>query len=180
MKTLTRRLNDARRKIREEIERLAKKIGDTCIIVALLGAGGRGIEERRRIKLHLEKMNIITLIPEDDIPEELSPSLLEEAILTKSDIDLIFVNVESWGTATEFAQFHDKHEIAYKLRVLVPAEYHPIYGREGGYLTDLYLTHLTLYGHVYAYGNGERFPKPEKIILTIAMRFKELKALGKI
>ena len=91
-------------------------------------------------------------------------------------MDLIFINVESWGSATEFGQFHDKKDIAPKLRVLTPYEYHPMYGSSTSYLTDLYLTHVVKYGHVYACDDSSRstFPTSEKIVITMATRYRRL------
>jgi len=176
------RIRRARENIRREREKLEKRIRETCIIVVLLGAGGRGLEKRREIKEKLEEEGILALIPEEDFAPDIAPSLTEEALLRMADVDLIFINVESWGSATELAQFHDEEHIAPKLRVLVPYEHHPIYGSSTGYLSDLYLSHLAEYGHVYAYDDSKRsfFPTSERIILTLASRFRRLKAMGKV
>jgi len=168
-----------KRKIREELSELERKLNERYMVVALLGAGGKRIDERRKIGRRLESDGIVALIPEDDFPE-FAPSLIEEVIFEKADIDLVFINIESWGTVAEFAQFHDKKEIAAKLRVLVQHSYHPLYGASTSYLTDLYLTHLAKYGHVYACGGRGRFPTPERVIRILAKRFRELKFLGKI
>ena len=168
-----------KKRIREKLSELERSIKENYMVVALLGAGGSGIDERRRIARILEADGIVALIPEDDFPE-FAPSLIEEVILKKADIDLIFINVESWGTVAEFSQFHDKKDIALKLRVLVQHSYHPLYGSSKSYLTDLYLTHLAKYGHVYAYSVEGLFPTPERIIRILARRYKELKFLGKI
>ena len=153
---------------------LEEKVKDTSIIVVLLGAGGRGLKKRRKIRAKLEEEGVIAIIPEDDFPAEGAPSVAEE------DIDLVYVDVESWGSATEFAQFHEKKTTAHKLRVLTRREYHPLYGTSQSYLTDLYLSHLAVYGHVYAYSEEGCFPPPEEIILKLSRRYKKLKALGKI
>ncbi|MGC9346029.1 MAG: hypothetical protein ACP5ER_04475 [Candidatus Bathyarchaeales archaeon] len=173
---------DIRDGILEGRKRLEEHVRDTCIIVVLLGAGGRGIERRREIARKLEENWILVLIPEDDFAPDVAPSLTEEAILERADVDLIFVNVESWGSVVEFVQFHNKELIAPKLRVLTLYKYHPLYASSKSYLTDLYLTHLAKYGHVYAYddGKGRVFPTSEKIIVTLSLRYKQLKALGKI
>ena len=164
-----------RDKLRQELSELERRVKESCIIVALLGTGGKGIVERREIGQKLEADGIIALIPEDDFPE-FSPSLIEEVILKRADTDLIFINVESWGTVAEFVQFHDKKDIAPKLRVLVYHAYHPLYGSSKSYLTDVYLTHLAVYGHVYAHGNEKcGFPTSERIITILANRYKELK-----
>lgn len=174
------RMLSYRDRVRQELSELERRVRESCIVVALLGAGGKGIVERRKIGQRLEAKGIIALIPEDDFPE-FSPSLIEEVILRRADIDLIFINVESWGTVAEFVQFHDEKDIAPKLRVLVQHAYHPLYGNSTSYLTDVYLTHLAVYGHLYAYGNEEcGFPTSERIIMVLANRYKELKFLGKI
>jgi len=67
----------------------------TSIIVILLGAGNKAIEKRRAICRKLVNESIICLIPEDDFPSDVAPSLVEEAFLKSSDVDLIFINVES-------------------------------------------------------------------------------------
>jgi hypothetical protein len=91
----------------------------------------------------LEDIGIGALIPEDDLPRGLAPSLLERHILSKVDVDLIFLNVQSWGSATEFAQFGGDPTLARKLRILVGRKHHPIYGTvsSSGYLSDAYMTH---------------------------------------
>ncbi len=174
-------LDDIKENIILLLDAIKKFTKESPVIVVLLGAGSQEIKKREEIAEKLEENNIIALIPEKDFPSDVSPSLLEEYVISKADVDLIFINVESWGTVTEFAQFHDKKFIAPKLRVLVPYKYHPIYGNLESYLTDLYLTHLTIYGHVYAYDNEKKtFPSEDKIILMISKRYQELKALGKI
>jgi len=55
-------------------------------------------------------------VPEDDF-SDVPPSLAERSTLKESDVELVFVNVESWGSATEFGQFHTDEKIAPKLRV---------------------------------------------------------------
>jgi len=175
-------LQEARKSIQEKRRELERRVGETSIIVVLLGVGNKGLERRRNLDEKLEEVGILSLVPEDDFAPDVAPSLTEEAILERADVDLIFINVESWGSATEFGQFHDKRDIAPKLRVLTPYKYHPIYGSSTSYLTDLYLTHTVKYGHVYAYDNSSRsaFPTSEKIVITIATRYRRLVALGKI
>jgi len=157
-----------------------RRISKTGIIVVLLGAGGRGLKQRRILRQELTVLGIIALIPEDDFPKEIAPSLCEEAMLSKGDIELAFVNVQSWGTATEFAQFHKNSTIAPKLRVLVPHEYHPLYGNSKSYLTDLYLTHTAIFGHVYAIDDARTsaFPPSRQVIMKLAERYRQCKVLG--
>jgi hypothetical protein len=66
-----------------------------------------------------------------------------------------------------------------KIRVLVECPYHPLYGSESSYLTDIYLTHLAVYGHVYTFGDepGSVFPTSESIILGLADRYRAWKTL---
>lgn len=175
-------IQETMQKIRKVIRELESQVKDTCIIVVLLGAGGKGVEKRRSICKRLEENGMLVLIPEDDFAPDVAPSAVEEEVLRLADVDLIFVNVESWGSTTEFGQFHDKEEIAPKLRVMVPHTYHPLYGNSVGYLTDLYLTHLAKYGHIYAYDDDEEsaFPTSEGIVITLASRYRLLKALGRV
>ncbi|HIE14506.1 TPA: hypothetical protein EYP70_04470 [Candidatus Bathyarchaeota archaeon] len=167
-------LQEARKSIQEKRRELEERVKETCIIVVLLGAGGQGLERRRNLDEKLEKEGILCLVPEDDFAPDVAPSLTEEAVLEEADVDLIFVNVESWGSVTEFVKFHDKKNVAQKLRVLTFYEYHPMYGTSASYLTDVYLTHMVKYGHVYAYDDNRRsnFPTSEKIIITIATRHR--------
>jgi len=85
--------------IDSQTEDLKKRIAGAWTLVALLGAGGKGLEERRSIARDLHEMGIGALIPEDDLPEGLAPSLLERHFLSTEDVDLIFVNAQSWGQA---------------------------------------------------------------------------------
>jgi len=62
---------------------LEEKVKDTSIIVVLLGAGGRGLKKRRKIRAKLEEEGVIAIIPEDDFPAEEAPSVVEEAVLLK-------------------------------------------------------------------------------------------------
>jgi len=122
---------------------------------------------------------MIPLVPEEDFPREIAPSLVEIAMLSKGDIDLVFVNVESWGSATEFAQLHRNSRIAPKLRVLVDHAHHPLYGSSTSYLSDLYMTHMAVFGHVYAV-DGERtgpFPSPHEVTLKLAERYRQWKTM---
>ncbi len=138
-------------------EEFRRRYHETSLIVVLLGAGRRGLELRRRIKRRLRREGIIALVPEDDFPPHIAPDLAERSMLRRGDVELVFVNVESWGSATEFGQFHMDEGIAPKLRVLVHHRHHPLHGRSRSYLTDVYLIHLAVHGHVYPYGRfGER------------------------
>ncbi|MGQ9597242.1 MAG: hypothetical protein ACUVQY_02930 [Thermoproteota archaeon] len=136
--------------------KLEKMVKETSVILVLLGAGSRKLGQRRALRDELASMGIVALIPEDDFPREVSPSLVEEAMLSKGDVELVFINVESWGTATEFVQFYKNRRIAPKLRILTSYRYHPLYGSSASYLTDIYLTHLALFGHVYAIDDGDQ------------------------
>ena len=159
--------------MRRELEARAQR---AYVTVVLLGKGGSGLDERRRIARALERGGMNAVVPEDDLPPEVSPSLAEEAVLVHGDADLVFLNVDSWGTATEFGQLHDREPVARRLRILVPAAYHPLYGDRGGYLTDLYLTHLAVFGHVYSVGDGDSARPAVEIVVRLADRFSEVKA----
>jgi hypothetical protein len=160
-------------------EELRRRLGRTSLIVVLLGAGGRGLAYRRNVRRGLSSRGIIALIPEEDFPPSISTSLAEEAMLSRGDAELVFVHIQSWGSACEFAQFHQSRAIARKLRVLVPPQYHPLHGRSKSYLTDLYLTHLALHGHVYPVSSEDRsFPSAKKVIVKLSERDRMLKAIG--
>ncbi len=94
-------------------------------------------------------------------------------------MDLVFLNVDSWGAATGFGQFSSDPNIAPKLRLLVRPEYHPVHSPGKGYLADLYLTHLVSHGHVYAVDAGRLAPVPSAVALVpmLAERHREIKAL---
>lgn len=47
---------------------MRKKIRETSVIIVLLGAGGRGLRQRRMLRDELASMGMIALIPEDDFP----------------------------------------------------------------------------------------------------------------
>ncbi len=167
-----------------------RKVAEISIIVALLGAGGEGLNERREIAAKLGERGITALIPEDDLSEDAAASLAERDMLSQDDLDLAFINVQSWGSAAEFAEFQADISIAPKLRILVERRYHPLYGASSGsgYLTDSYLTHDAVFGHVYLHRQPLRedgkedqdspawIPATDEIILKIAERFRQWKA----
>lgn len=159
---------------------LNERLRRTRMVVALLGARGHGLEERRTIARELRRRGILVLIPEDDLPPEIAPSLAEVSVLAQAEVDLVFLNVQSWGSATELGQFHRDPEIARKLRVLVPPEHHPFHGGDRGYLADLYLTHLAVFGHVYPVDGARMAPvaPASEVVLTLSERHRQLKALN--
>src|SRR5437016_7132304 len=117
--------NTARRVriVREEAEKRLKRSG---LILILLGSSERGLEERRQVAEVLRGRGIVALVPEDDFPKEIGPSVIEDDVLERGDVDLVFLSIESWGAATEFDQFAANPRIAPKLRVLVLPAYHPV------------------------------------------------------
>jgi hypothetical protein len=158
-------------------ERLESQISRSKLIVVLLGSSGSGLEERRDIARVLNARGVAALVPEDDFPPDVSPSVAERALLSDADVDLVFVSVQSWGSATEFGQFHAEPRIAPKLRVLVDPNHHPLHNPRDGYLMDLYLTHLAAYGHVYAVDRGRLVPVPstKSLITVLAETTRQLK-----
>jgi len=148
--------------------------------VVLLGAGGCGLAARRRLAATLRRIRITALVPEDDFPPDIGPSVAEEAVLSDIDTHLVFLRIESWGSAMEFGQLRANPVVAPKLRVLVPPAFHPVYGARRSYLTDAYLTHLALHGHVYAAGaTGRlRIPKPDDLIILLSERYRQALAMG--
>ncbi len=165
---------------RAGIRGLERRLRQTRLLVALLGAGGHGLAERRRTVSALLRRGIEAFVPEDAFPGDASPSLMEEALFSGDDVDLVFVNVESWGSAAEFVQFRGNPRIAPKLRVLVSPAHHPLLKGGTGYLADLYLSHLAEHGHVYAVDGPERvrLPSALAVIATLSERYRQVKALG--
>jgi hypothetical protein len=161
-------------RIRELRERIKKE----SLTVALLGAGGRGLDERRSLSAELSRAGINVIIPEDRLPPELAPSIAERELLSSGELDLAFVSIESWGSAAEFSEFHDDPRMAPKLRVIVDRRHHPMYGSVSGYLVDVYLTHDAVFGHVYMQGDSaEGLPSPREIVVKISERFRQWKSL---
>ena len=167
-----------------EAERaLRRRISEERLSVVLLGASGRGLEARRRIAEHLAKDGITALVPEDDFPGDIALSLSNRILLSADTIDLVFVNVQSWGSTAEFSEFSSQEVVVGKLRVLVARRFHPIYGSTRGYLTDAYLTHEAVHGHVYIYREEDEpdepnwLPTPLEVTTKIAERYKQWKAL---
>ncbi len=101
-------------------------------------------------------------------------------MLRDGDPDLIFLNVQSWGSATELGQLHRSRRLAPRLRVLVPPAYHPLHGTSTSYLTEVYLNHLTAFGHVYPVDGKAMAPVPSAsaLIVKVSERYRQLKALG--
>jgi dihydrodipicolinate synthase/N-acetylneuraminate lyase len=58
--------------IRNERKRFETLVRETCIIVVLLGAGGKEIRKRRSIARKLKDSGIIALIPEDDFAPDVA------------------------------------------------------------------------------------------------------------
>jgi hypothetical protein len=179
------RKKDGKEFVRPLVESLRKdqerKVDAIALYVVLLGAGGDGLEERRALARKLGQTGIVAFIPEDDLSPDVAPSLAERDMLANGDIDLAFVNVQSWGSAAEFAEFQSDPKIAPKLRILVERRYHPLYGSPGssGYLTDSYLTHDAVFGHVYMYkgeDSPEWIPSTDEVVLKIADRYKQWRA----
>jgi len=158
-----------------------RKYHEASLIVALLGASGKGLDLRRKIKEILKKEGIIGIVPEDDFPPDIASDLVERSTLRKGDVELVFINVESWGSATEFGHFYMDKKVAPKLRVLVNYQYHPLHGGSRSYLSDACLTYMAAYGHVYPYKESGEFPflMVDEVILKLAKRYKEWKVLGK-
>jgi len=170
--------------VESRVHELQRQIKKQRVIIALLGAGGRGLAERRTVASELRGLGFNTIIPEDALPLEVSPSIAEPELLAWPELDLAFLNIESWGSASEFAQFQSDSRIANKLRVIVPRRHHPLYGSgvSSGYLTDMYLTHDAVFGHVYMHDDGSAadgsLPSAKEIIITISQRFRQWKAIN--
>src|SRR3989449_9711620 len=117
-------------RIRREADERLRRSG---LVVILLGSSGRGLDERRDVAHVLARRGIIALVPEDDFPVEIGPSVLEVDVLERSDVDLVVLSIGSWGAATALGQFSSNPKIAPKLRVRVRPEYHPVHSPPGSY-----------------------------------------------
>jgi len=112
-------------------------------------------------------------------PEELGfihPAIEQRVLIMDKEIDLVILLPEGPGSIAEFGEYSSNPEIAYKLRVFVPTKYHPfemdIEGHEQGYLSNAYLIHLTLYGHVYSYNDDLDLKKKLIFLLESFRRIK--------
>lgn len=165
--------------IQVQIRAIEEKVKAVKLVVVLLGAGGKGLEERRSVAKELRRKGILSVIPEDILPPRVAHSLLEREMLSAEEVDLAFVNVQSWGSTAEFVEFHNDARIAPKLRVMVAREHHPLYGSSSGYLADTYLTHDAVYGHVYMQGEkAQGIPSSEEIVVKISERYRQWKAFN--
>jgi len=87
----------------------------------------------------------------------------------------------------EFAQLTQDERVVGKLRILVGREHHPLYGTSKGYLTDAYMTHDAVFGHVYMCSSlkkpepGEGWiPSSEEVIKRISTRYRQWRALRSV
>jgi hypothetical protein len=182
--------------IEAEKKELQRRISETRTAVALLGAAEAGLEERRAIAQKLvNEEQIVGIVPEDDFPADLALSLAERTLLSNEGIDLIFINIQSWGSALEFAELSGNSKAVRKLRILVARKHHPFYGSSKGYLTDAYMTHDTVFGHVYMCRDKKEeeegrptddsaspawIPSSDEIILRLSARYRQWKALNSV
>lgn len=131
-------------------------------------------------------MNILKLqclFPKTNIDPSFNPVLAEQAILSGSDVELVFIHVNSWGTSNEFGQFSQSSEIAPNLRVLVDHEYHPLHIRDErnrSFLSSAYLLFMARFGHVYAIrGTSELFPTAETAVMILSDITRQLRFFQK-
>jgi len=178
----TRRLG--KRKNTEWVWKTEEELGETHIIVALLGEGGKGLDDRRRIAKKLEAEGMTAIVPEDDLGVRGMPPIdVEEMYFQESDVDVIFIDVKPLGSEAEFMRFTGNNRLCLRIRVLVERQYHPVYDRTNrlalmdgsarkktGTLTWEYMSHEGKYGHTYAYDNAGAggFPTVEELIEVLA------------
>ena len=128
------------------------------------------VEPKRRKKVRdaLRCLNIISIFPEEC--SLLHPVIEQEFIFENEDVDqIIILSEDPRGSAHELGIYSKDKLIAPKLRVFVPTKYHPLEDPfdthfnnpldylsllgDQSFMTNAYLTHLTKYGHVYAFKN---------------------------
>src|SRR5712692_11598964 len=68
--------------IEKQEREVQRELKATKVIVALLGAGGGGLEERRRMAEELSGKGVMAIVPEDVLTPEVGPSILERRILS--------------------------------------------------------------------------------------------------
>ena len=165
MSNINRKINQSVKKARQKKKNLQKETRSITLTIYVLGKGfPKGnkclescenclitncIEPKRR-KLIKEKLCEL----ENDalLPEELKlefPDTEEQIAFRNKDTHLLIILPEAEGSISEFNRFSMNRKLAFKLRVFVPIQYHPLYGTTQNYLTDAYLTYLAEYGHVY-------------------------------
>jgi hypothetical protein len=186
---------DSRRQGRREnaewVSKMEQELGETHIIVALLGEGGKGLAERRRIAKKLEAEGMTAIVPEDDLGVRGMPPIdVEEMYFQESDVDVIFIDVKPLGSEAEFMRFTGNERLCLRIRVLVERQYHPVYDRTNrlalmdgsarkktGALTWEYMSHEGKYGHTYAYDNAGAggFPTSGELIEVLAKCHRWLK-----
>ena len=84
-------------RISSERRKFESLVREACIIVVLLGAGGKEIVKRRNIAKRLRDNGIIALIPEDDFAPDVAPSLTEEFIFKHYLSDLYLTHLAKYG-----------------------------------------------------------------------------------
>ena len=114
-----------------------------------------------------ESLNHIAIFPEE--LRFIYPAIDEKNLLKEKEVDMAIILPEGPGAISEFSDFSSDQDIAFKLRIFVPTKFHPLEHEleniEPSYLTNAYLIHLTLFGHVYAFENNSDLIK--KVILII-------------
>lgn len=132
---------------------------------------------RRRILLRKvieESLNHIAIFPEE--LRFIYPAIDEKNLLREKEVDMAIILPEGPGAISEFSDFSSDHDIAFKLRVFVPKKFHPLEQElekvEPSYLTNAYLIHLTLFGHIYAFENNSDLIKKVILILESYRRIK--------
>ena len=104
-------------------------------------------KRRKIVRETLNEEGHIAMFPEQ--LELIYPSCDEHIIFQDPEIDLLIIFPESAGSIGEFSQFMGDIEIAPKMRVFIPKEFHPLYGNITSYVSDEYLRFIVNHGHVY-------------------------------
>ena len=113
-----------------------------------MGGAGANLRRRKALAQVLSNDGFEAFVPEDDPTYQ--QAAFERFMLREPDLDLLVLFPESPGSYDEYGTFAHDPEISSKLRVVVPAKYHPIYGKDpGSYLSSDYMTFIGRYGHCY-------------------------------
>lgn len=132
---------------------------------------------RLRIRSKLIKESCVAALFEED-ENIVYASMDEKLTLRKKGLDLVLIIPTSVGPISELSAFAEDKIIRPKIRVLVPFEYHPFYGKSESYVTSVYKELMSDYGHVYPFDVHEKMhPDPLTIVSTLVSVYKRRKLL---
>ncbi|MEX2683062.1 MAG: hypothetical protein Q6373_015845 [Candidatus Sigynarchaeota archaeon] len=115
---------------------------------------------RRRLLIHDALnmgSNIVMLF--EDCEAVARASVDEELILMNSEIDMVIILPESFGSVAELVDFSHNRKIYPKMRVFVKKRYHPQQGESKSYLRDFLRKFDARGGRVYWFESDDQLVK---------------------